>query len=127
MFRVLSLLVVLGRGTPIRLTDVGSVAGRWAGFIDRQGGFRQGGFNEDACIELRLRDDGTYEATSPRTARLMDARGRVELNYGRLVIEGSHGASGTATLYSVEGQRTLFVEMAASRTRSVTARLQPTP
>jgi len=122
MFRVMSLLVVLGHGTPIRLTDVGSVAGRWAGFIDRQGGF-----NEDTCIELRLRDDGTYEATSPRTARLMDVCGRMQLNYGRLVIEGSHGASGTATLYSVEGQHTLFVEMAASRTRSVTARLQPKP
>jgi len=122
MFRVLSLLVVLGPGAPIRLTDVCSVAGRWVGFSDPQGGF-----NEDTCIELRLQDDGTYEAASLRTARLLDARGRVQLNYGRLVIEGSHGASGTATLYSVEGQRTLFVEMAASRTRSVTARLHPEP
>jgi len=122
MFRILSLLVLFGRGIPIRLTDVGSVAGRWSGFSDPQGDF-----NEDTYVELTLRGDGTYDTASPRTVRLMDARGRVQLNCGRLLIEGRHGASGTATLFSVDGERTLFVEMAASRTRSVTARLRPKP
>ena len=122
MFRVLSLTVLLGRGTPIRLTNVGSVAGCWAGLSDLRGHR-----TEDQYVELTLRDDGTYEATSAREIGFMDARGRVQLSYGRLVIQGGDGASGTATLYSVDGQPTLLVEMAIGRTRSLTARLRPKP
>jgi hypothetical protein len=111
-----------GRGTPIRLTDVGTVAGRWAGLSDLPG-HRM----DDQYVEVTVRDDGTYEATSARTIGVMDARGRVQLSDGRLLIEGSDGARGTATLYSADGQRTLLVEMVTARAGNVTARLRPKP
>jgi hypothetical protein len=135
MVHVLSLLVLLAlagcapatrngaaRETPIRLTEIGSVAGRWAGLGDFPGHR-----NDDQYVEVTLRDDGTYEASSARTIGFMDAHGRVQLSDGRLLVQGSNGARGTATLYEIDGQPTLLVEMAAGRVGNVTARLRPTP
>ena len=137
MFRVLSVLLLLlvihggcasvasdsaSRGTPIPVTSVGTIAGRWAGLSELPGNRM-----DENYIEVTLRDDGTYEATSARTIGFMDARGRVQLSDGRLLIEGSDGARGTATLYSAGGQRTLLVEMQSPKVGSITARLRPQP
>ena len=135
MFRVLSVLLLLihggcasvasdsaSRGTPIPVTSVGTVAGRWAGLSELPGNRR-----EDNYVEVTLRDDGTYDATSARTIGFMDARGRVQLSDGRLLIQGNNGARGTATLYSAGGERTLLVEMQTPTAGSITARLRPQP
>src|SRR5262245_37804418 len=134
MFRVLSVLLLLlaihggcasdsaSRGTPIPVTSVGTIAGRWAGLSELPGDRM-----EENYVEVTLRDDGTYEAKSARTIGLMDARGRVQVSDGRLLIEGSNGARGTATLYSAGGQRTLLVEMRSAEVGSITARLRPQP
>ena len=111
-----------GGGTPIRVTDLGSVAGRWAGISDLPGHR-----NDEQYIEVTLRNDGTYEATSARTIGFMDARGRVQVSDGRLLIEGASGARGTATLYGGDGQRTLVVQMMAAKGGNMTARLRPNP
>jgi hypothetical protein len=135
MLRVLGLLLLLahagcasatrgeaGSGTPVRVSDIGSVAGRWAGIGDLPGHR-----NDEQFIEVTLRDDGTYEATSARTIGFMDARGRVQVRDGRLLIEGANGARGTATLYDGGGQRTLVVQMTAAKGGNMTARLRPNP
>lgn len=135
MFRVLGLLLLLahvgcasatpgqtGGGTPVRVSDIGSVAGRWSGIGDLPGHR-----NDEQYIEVTLRDDGTYEATSARTIGFMDARGRVQVSDGRLLIEGANGARGTATLYDGGGQRTLVVQMMAAKGGNMTARLRPNP
>jgi hypothetical protein len=135
MLRVLGLLLLLahagcasatrgdaGSGTPVRVSDIGSVAGRWAGIGDLPGHR-----NDEQFIEVTLRDDGTYEATSARTIGFMDARGRVQVSDGRLLIEGANGARGTATLYDGGGQRTLVVQMTAAKGGNMTARLRPNP
>ena len=111
MLRIVSLLVLLvhggcaaaagdgaGRGTQIRVTDIKSVAGRWVGLSDLPGHR-----SDDQYIEVTLRDDGS------------------------LLIQGSNGASGTATLYSAGGKPTLLVEMARGTMRGATARLRPKP
>lgn len=135
MLRIVSLLVLLvhggcaaaagdgaGRGTQIRVTDIKTVAGRWVGLSDLPGHR-----SDDQYIEVTLRDDGSYEATSARTIGLMDRQGRVQVSDGRLLIQGSNGASGTATLYSAGGEPTLLVEMASGTVRGATARLRPKP
>ena len=111
-----------GRDTQIPVTNVGSVIGRWAGLSDLPGHR-----NDDLYVEVTVRDDGTYEATSARTIGFMDARGRVQPRDGRLLIQGNDGAHGTATLYSADGQRTLLVEMVRAKGGNVTARLRPKP
>jgi len=110
------------RGTQVPVTNVGTVAGRWAGLSDLPG-HRM----DDQYVEVTLREDGTYEVTSARTIGLMDARGHVQLSDGRLLVQGDSGARGTATLYSAGGQRTLLIEMATPRAGNVTARLRPQP
>jgi hypothetical protein len=136
MFRMVSLSVLLlihggcaslasdsaSRGTPVPVTSVATVAGRWAGLSDLPGNRM-----DDNYVEVTLRDDGSYEATSARTIGFMDARGRVQVSDGRLLIEGNSGSRGTATLYSAGGQRTLLVEIETPRAGSVTARLRPQP
>jgi hypothetical protein len=135
MLRVLGLLLLLahagcaaatresaGGGSPVRVTDLGSLAGRWTGIGDLPGHR-----NDEQYIEVTLRNDGTYEATSARTIGFMDARGRVQLSDGRLLIEGANGARGTATLYDGGGQRTLVVQMTAAKGGNMSARLRPNP
>jgi len=111
-----------GRGTQVPVTNVGSVVGRWAGLSDLPGHR-----NDDQYVEVTVRDDGIYKATSARTIGFMDARGRVQLSDGRLLIQGNDGAHGTATLYSAGGQKTLLVEMVTAKAGNVTARLRPKP
>jgi len=110
------------RGTPIQVTDLSSVVGHWAGLSDLPGHRF-----DDQYIEVTLHDDGSYEATSARTVGVMDRRGRVQVRDGRLVIEGSDGATGTATLYSTGGQRTLLVQLAGGKVGNATARLRQQP
>jgi len=136
MFRVFSLLLLLlidagcaslasdsaRRGTPVTVTSIATVAGRWAGLSDLPGDRM-----DENYVEVTLRDDGSYEATSARTIGFMDARGRVQVSDGRLLIQGNSGSRGTATLYSAGGERTLLVEMETPKTGSITARLRPQP
>jgi hypothetical protein len=107
-------------GEPVAITDVKSVAGRWAGLMDLPGGGR-----DIEYLEVTVREDGTYQATSARTIGVMDARGTIVPRDGRLVIQGASGARGTATLYSRQGQPTLMVDVTAANQSRTTARLQP--
>jgi hypothetical protein len=107
-------------GEPVAVTDVKSVAGRWAGLMDLPGGGR-----DIEYLEVTVREDGTYQATSARTIGVMDRQGTIALRDGRLVLQGASGARGTATLYSRQGQPTLMVDMTAANQSRTTARLQP--
>jgi hypothetical protein len=109
-------------GEPVAVTDVKSVAGRWAGLMDLPGGGR-----DVEYLEVTVLQDGTYRATSARTIGVMDAQGTIAVRDGRLVLEGERGARGTATLFSGRGQPTLLVDMTGANRSRTTARLQPQP
>jgi hypothetical protein len=109
-------------GTTVPLTDLGSVAGRWAGLTDLPGHR-----HDDQWVELTVDGDGTYRATAARTIGFMDAQGRVMLSEGHLLVRGENGANGTATLVTVNGEKTLRVDMTASNGGRVTAHLRPQP
>jgi hypothetical protein len=96
-------------GTPVAVTAVADVAGRWAGLGDFPGHRGQ-----DQYIDVTLYGDGRYQANAARTIGLMDAQGSVQLMDGRLQVRGDRGARGTATLLARNGERTLQIEMMAS-------------
>ena len=108
-------------GAPVPIDDVSRVAGRWTGLMDLPGGSRE----SEQYVELDLRPDGTYHATSARTIGLMDARGKVEVNDGRLLVQGERGARGRGTLFSRDGRPTLVIDMTLPNGGQVTARLHP--
>ncbi|HEX6213110.1 MAG TPA: hypothetical protein VF136_20180 [Methylomirabilota bacterium] len=107
-------------GEPVAVADVKSLAGRWAGLMDLPGGGR-----DVQYLEVMLREDGTYTATSARTIGVMDAQGTIAVRDGHLVLQGERGARGTARLYSHQGEPTLMVDMTGADQRRTTARLQP--
>jgi hypothetical protein len=107
-------------GTPVAVTDLKSLAGRWSGLMDLPGGGRDAQY-----LEVTVLEDGTYRATSSRTIGVMDAQGTITLRDGRLVLQGQNGARGTATLFSREGESTLLVDMTGTNQNRTTARLRP--
>ena len=110
-----------GGGVPVAIDDVARVAGRWTGLMETPGSSRE----SDQHVELDLRPDGTYRATSARTIGVMDARGTVKVNDGRLLVQGERGARGLGTLFSRDGRPMLVIDMSLPNGGQVTARLHP--
>lgn len=107
-------------GEPVTIDDVAKVVGRWAGLVEPPG--RSG---QDAeYVELEVQPDGTYQARSARTGGFMDVRGRVEVDEGRLLVQGNRGTRGLATLFARDGRPTLVVNMTGPGRTWTTARLQ---
>jgi hypothetical protein len=107
-------------GQTIAVEDLRSLAGRWAGLMDLPGHRA-----DDQYVEIEVRPDGTYRATSARTIGLMDARGTVALSEGRLFVQGEGGARGHGTLVSRDGQPVLMLDMTRADGGRITARLRP--
>jgi hypothetical protein len=109
---------------PVAVADMQSVAGRWAGLMDLPGSGTQ---SDDQYVEVDMRADGTYRATSARTIGLLDARGTVVVRDGRLVMQGERGARGQGTLVSRDGGRLLMIDMTQPDGGRITARLRQQP
>jgi hypothetical protein len=107
----------------VPVADVRSVAGRWSGLMDLPGSQR----NQDQYVEVDVRPDGTYRATSARTVGFLDAEGTVAVRDGRLVMQGGQGARGQGTLFTRDGQPLLMIDMTRPDGGRVTARLRPQP
>jgi len=108
--------------TPVAVTDVRSVAGKWAGLVDALGPR-----SDDQYIEVTVREDGTYRATAARTIGFMDAQGRLQPSDGRLLVLGDSGSRGTAVLLTRDGGPLLQVEVTNAAGTRRTARLRPQP
>ena len=107
--------------TPVAITDVASLAGKWVGLLDAAAGR-----DKEDYVEVTI-EGGTYRASSARTIGVMDLRGTVAVDNGRLVIKGERGGQGTGILYTeaTPDQRLLVVNGTASDGRTYTARLRP--
>lgn len=107
---------------PVTVTDVASVAGRWAGLLTIAGGR-----DREDYVEVTVEGNGTYRASSARTIGLLDTQGTVTASGGRLIIKGASGGQGTAVLYSQPppDQRLLVINGTASDGRAYTLRLRP--
>jgi hypothetical protein len=133
LVRVLGLVLLLGLGgcasssetatqAPVTVTDVSSVAGKWAGLLAIAGGR-----DREDYVEVTVDGDGTYRASSARTIGLLDTRGTLTASGGRLIIKGESGGRGTAVLYTQPppDQRLLVINGTASDGRTYTLRLRP--
>lgn len=110
--------------TPVAVTDVKSLAGKWAGVAQGPGS------NQQDYVEMTIREDGTYEVTSSRTMGNLRGSGKVVVREGQVVLEGTH-ARGTGTLMSERGgERILRVNMtlegAGGVPNNVQVNLRPT-
>jgi hypothetical protein len=108
--------------TPVAVSDVGSVAGRWAGLLTIAGGR-----DREDYVEIAVDGNGAYRASAARTIGLLDTNGTVTASGGRLVVKGASGGQGTAVLYSQPApeQRLLVINGTAADGRAYTLRLHP--
>jgi hypothetical protein len=129
----LGLLLVLGLAgcasngattptAPVAVTDVSSIAGKWAGLLSITGSR-----DREDYVEVTVDGNGAYRASSARTIGVLDTKGTVTASGGRLVIKGDSGGQGTATLYTQPppDERMLVVNGTASDGRAYTLRLRP--
>ena len=106
-------------GTPVAITDVKMVAGRWDGLMSPETGRER-----DDFVEVTLREDRTYEAKSSRTIGVMDARGTYQISDGKLLFQGER-STGTGTLWDKAGERLLTVAVTTNEGLRYSARLSP--
>jgi hypothetical protein len=107
---------------PVPITDIASIAGKWVGLLEIAGSR-----DREDYVEVTIAGDGTYRAAAARTIGVMDARGKVTVSGGRLLIQGDSGGKGTAALYTQPGQppRLLQVNGTAADGRPYIVRLRP--
>jgi hypothetical protein len=106
----------------VAVSDVGSVAGKWSGLMELEGG----GDRED-FVEMTIERDGAYRASGARTIGLMDGKGKVVVADGKLRLDGDKGARATGTLYERSPERSLVVVGALPSGRRFSVRLKPAP
>ena len=108
--------------TPVAVTDVASVAGKWTGLMELQGSG-----DRDDFVELTVDRGGTYRVVAARTIGLMDAEGKIAVDDGKLRLEGARGGRATGTLHAppASPDRTLLVEGATPAGRRFSVRLRP--
>src|SRR5215468_985923 len=94
---VLGLAGCAGNGSatataPLPITDIASIAGKWVGLLEIAGSR-----DRQDYVEVTIAGDGTYRAASARTIGVMDARGKITLSDGKLLIQGERGGKGIGT------------------------------
>ena len=108
--------------TQVPITDVASLAGKWVGLLEVAAGRDQQDY-----VEVTIEGGGAYRLSAARTIGVMDAKGTVTVDGGRLVIKGESGGQGTGTLYTQppSDPRLLIVNGTSSDGRKNTGRLRP--
>src|ERR1700741_4342138 len=67
--------------TPMPITSIESIKGKWAGVIDRTP------TRGEDFIEVTISDDASYQITSARTAGAFQGKGKLTLRDGQAVAE----------------------------------------
>lgn len=90
--------------TPVPITDIASISGKWAGVLLREPPDRR-----DDWLELRIAPDGSFEAKSVRLIGAMTGTGKAALSDGKLTAR-SPNFSITGTLFTAGNRRMLRVD-----------------
>jgi hypothetical protein len=104
--------------TPVAVTDIKSVAGKWKGVVYRPG-------IEGDYIELTIREDGSYDFLSRQTVGSSTGRGKMVVSDGRLVIQGEKGRGVATVLKNAGGDRVMKVEATLADNSTLSASLSP--
>ena len=106
--------------TPVAVSDIHSVAGRWAGKVYSSRDVKP------ESVELVIQEDGSYHIESREIHGASHGRGKIMLREGRLILQGEDSSRGIATLHtSSDGHRFLNVEATTSDNRMLSVELTP--
>ena len=112
-----------GSSTVVPVTDVKSLAGKWAGVVDGPGS------NQQDLVEMTIREDGTYDITTSRTMGTARGSGRITVRDGQVVLQGERSAGVGTLMTGSGGERVLKVDVkftGVSTASTVSANLRPT-
>jgi hypothetical protein len=90
--------------TPVPITDLAKVSGKWAGVLLRDPTDRR-----DDWLQMTIAPDGSFETKSYRLIGAMTASGRFTLADGKLSFKDPRGTI-TGALYTADGRRMLRME-----------------
>jgi outer membrane lipoprotein SlyB len=109
----------MSSATVVPITDVKSVAGKWAGLVEGPGS------NQTDYVEMTIRADGTYDVMTRRQMGTFTGNGQIVINQGQLVLKGNTG-TGVATLMTRGAERILKIDAVFQTNIKVSADLRPT-
>ena len=104
--------------TPVRVSEVKSVAGTWKGVVYESG-------SEPDYITLTIQEDGSYEVVSRQPIGTSRGKGQIVIREGRLILQGQRGRGVGTLLSSGDGARVMRIEATLSDNRILTAELGP--
>ena len=106
----------LGPVTPVAVSDLGSVVGRWQGVVYGPG-------SEPEYVALTIREDGSYDLVSRQQIGESRGSGKIVLRNGRLLLDGPRGHGVGTVMINAAGNRVMNIEATLSDNRTVTAEL----
>jgi hypothetical protein len=125
VFVVVGLAVSLGAcattdaPTFIAVSDVKSLAGKWAGLAVGPGS------NQQDYIEMTIREDGSYDVLTRRTVGTLRGNGTIVIREGRIIMQGGKGR-GVGSLMGERGERVMKVDVTFPDNIDMSATLRPT-
>jgi hypothetical protein len=91
-------------GASIPIKDVSSVAGTWGGLVSRATGSDEGDW-----LEMKVKEDGTFQAVSARQIGLLLGNGTLAIRNGQMAAVGPQGTA-VLTLHDDRQGRALAME-----------------
>ena len=88
--------------SPVAITNIGSVAGKWAGPVKGLAGRR----DQDDWVDVVIGPDGTYDFGIYRTIGVFGGKGKLTVQDGKLAFGGDRG-NWTLALFEGGGKRVL--------------------
>jgi len=106
--------------SPVAITNIGSVAGKWAGPVKGLASRRE----QDDWVNVVIAPDGTYDFGIYRTIGVFGGKGKLTVQDGKLALQGDRGNS-TLTLFEGGGKRVLRGDGVLSDGTRINSELTP--
>ena len=106
--------------SPVAITDIGSVAGKWAGPVTGLATRR----DQDDWVNVVIAPDGTYDFGIYRTIGVFGGKGKLTVQDGKLALRSDRG-TGTLSLFEGGGKRVLRGDTVLSDGTRVNSELTP--
>ena len=106
--------------SPVAITDIGSVAGKWAGPVTGLPSRR----DQDDWVDVVIGPDGTYDFGIYRTIGVFGGKGKLTVQDGKLAFRSDRG-TGTLSLFEGGGKRVLRGDAVLSDGTRLNTELRP--
>ena len=106
--------------SPVAITNIGSVAGKWAGPVKGLASRR----DQDDWVDVVIGPDGAYDFGIYRTIGAFGGKGKLTVQDGKLAFRSDRG-TGTLSLFEGGGKRVLRGDAVLSDGTRLTTELKP--